>query len=312
MVIKKVLVAGDFFLDAYTIGKASRLSPEAPVPVVLVEREEFKAGGAGNVCLNLKTQGVRVKAFGRVGDDEKGEILRGTLQNESIETAALFSHKGYKTAVKHRIIAGYQQIVRIDYEKITPYLSNGVCFDELFFDVGVLAISDYGKGFLSPSLLQQLIKEAKERSIPVISDPKGRDFTLYSGSTIIKPNEGEAYEAAGLDRGSALEKVADLLFKQVNMDILMITRSDKGISLFFKEGGRQDFPVVAHQVRDVTGAGDTVLATLAASFLKGLSIEEAVMRSNAAASLVIERLGCATVTNDEIEERMNLKGGVLV
>jgi D-beta-D-heptose 7-phosphate kinase/D-beta-D-heptose 1-phosphate adenosyltransferase len=307
VVVKKVLVAGDFFLDAYTIGKASRLSPEAPVPIILVEKEEFRAGGAGNVTLNLIAQEIQVKAFGVLGQDEKGEILKKILDKEGVDTNFLFSEKERVTIVKHRVIANHQQIVRFDTEKISPFLSKELPFDEILHDVGVVAISDYGKGFLSRVLLKELIDQAVKRLIPVIADPKGRDFSLYSGATVIKPNETEAYEASGLDRTVSLEKVAQLLFNQVKMDLLMVTRSDKGISLFFPEGIRQDFPVIAHQVRDVTGAGDTVLATLAASFLKGVPLEDAICLSNIAASVAIERLGCAVVSSQEIEERMNHK-----
>lgn len=305
----KVLVVGDLLLDTYTIGKARRISPEAPVAIVNVLREEHRPGGAGNVVLNLISLGSRVSILGRVGQDSAGGLLKDALSAEGIDTSGIVIQHGYATPVKNRIIAENQQIVRVDHEVVTPLvesLEHAVIamIPKLLDDVAVVAISDYGKGFLSPGLLRALIDGARERGIIVIADPKGMDFAKYAGATIIKPNLGEAYAAANMPLGSSLDIVAERILKMTSSDILMVTRSEAGLSLFHREGQRHDFPVRVREVKDVTGAGDTVLAMLACAMANGLPASTAAQLSNVAAGIAIERFGCAHVTLSELARRL--------
>ncbi len=305
---KTVLVAGDLVLDRYTFGKARRISPEAPVPVVLVDREEERAGGAGNVILNLISMGMKVLCCGRVGDDSAGREIVRALNAEGADTTGLITEKGFSTPHKTRIIASSQQIVRIDYEPTCALFKQTE--DQVISSIPALvarcdlvAISDYAKGFLTPRVLSSLIQAARKRGVPVISDPKGNDFKRYEGSTILKPNLSEAYAAAPMHSNSLLD-VSMQIFKQVAIDTLLITRSEAGISLFYPEGLQQDFPVEPREVKDVTGAGDTVLAMLSCALANKLSLAEATQLANLAAQVAVEKVGCARVTLSEVARRL--------
>lgn len=305
---QKILVIGDFLLDTYTICKALRLSPEAPVPVVNVQEEHSKAGGAGNVVLNLLSLKAQVIAVGRTGNDVQGIKLKELLNLEGADISGLFIEQGYHTPIKNRIVAGGQQIVRIDHERITPIpelLEQQIIetLPKLLKEVKAIAISDYGKGFLSKTLLSSLIELAKQQNIPVITDPKGTDFSKYSGSTVLKPNESEAYAAANLLKDSSLEFVAQRIFTCTEVENLMITRSEEGISTFSPCGKREDFGIKVKEVKDVTGAGDTVLATVSYALANKLSISMAVKLSNVAAGIAVEQFGCARVTLEELNEK---------
>lgn len=305
----KIMVIGDLLLDTYTIGKARRISPEAPVAIVNVLREEHRPGGAGNVVLNLISLGAQVSVIGRVGQDAAGATLKTALAAEGIDITGIVDQPGFITPVKNRIIAENQQIVRVDHEIVVPVpesVENSVIemLPKLLQDVSVVAISDYGKGFLSRTLLRAIIDSAQKRGILVIADPKGIDFAKYSGSTVIKPNLGEAYAAANLSTDSPIDKVAERILALTLADVLMVTRSEAGISLFYKEGHRHDFPVRVREVKDVTGAGDTVLAMLACAMGNGLPISMAAQLSNVAAGIAIERFGCARVTLSELARRL--------
>lgn len=305
----KVMVIGDFILDTYTMGKAKRISPEAPVAVVNVHHSEHKPGGAGNVVLNLVSLGSEVVAVGRIGADMHGEMLRKTFQEESIPTNGLFIEQRYSTPLKNRIIADNQQMLRIDYETITPISENLeqqviMALPNLLEGVKVIALSDYGKGFLSRTLLSALFEEARNRKIPIIADPKGSDFTKYSRAAILKPNLSEAIAASGLSADANLDQVAEKVLKQSKAEVLMITRSEHGISLFYKDGRREDYPVRMREVKDVTGAGDTVLAMLTCAIANDLPISAAAQLSNVAAGIAIEHLGCARVTLAELAQRL--------
>lgn len=306
---RKILVVGDLMLDSYTIGKARRISPEAPVAVVQVQQEEMRPGGAGNAMLNIISLGCDVVAVGRIGKDTAGCILKDALIQEGIDVRGIFTQEGFLTPVKNRIIAEGQQIVRIDHEKILPLpemLEQQVIemLPALFEGVQIAAISDYGKGFLSRTLLASLIDCAKQKGISVIADPKGIDFTKYAGTTILKPNLGEAYAAANLPTDAPLELAAAKVLDISQADTLMITRSESGISLFHQNGNREDFPVHAREVKDVTGAGDTVLAMLATSLANELDLDQAVKLSNIAAGIAIEHFGCARVTLSDLARRL--------
>lgn len=300
---QKILVIGDLMLDTYTMGKASRISPEAPVPVLHVCEERSLPGGAGNVALNLLSLGQEVRVVGRHGQDLAGEELRRFLDNRG-----LFVEKGYPTPIKNRVIANNQQMIRIDHETILPLsleLEKEILkkLPELLSQVKMVAISDYGKGLLTRNLLRGLIDQAREQKIPVIADPKGADFSKYRGVTLLKPNLKEAYKAAHMPPEATLDEVAAKLFTMTETEKLIITRSEEGISLF-EPHGRRDFPVKAKEVKDVTGAGDTVLATLAAALASSLSLDQAIELSNVAASLAVEHVGCARITLSEMASRL--------
>lgn len=305
----KILVIGDMLLDSYTMGKARRISPEAPVAIVNVQHEDHRPGGAGNVVLNLLSLGAQVAAIGRVGRDWAGQTLVDALKREDVETSMIVVQEGYFTPVKNRIIADHQQIVRVDHEQIMA-LSESLeqyiidQLPQLLKDVKVVAISDYGKGFLTSTLLAAIMQESKRLKIPVITDPKGHDFKKYAGTTVIKPNLSEAYAAANLPVGSPLEQVAASVLKQCQAQLLMVTRSEAGISLFNDLGLRSDFPVQVKEVKDVTGAGDTVLAMLAHAMGNQLSYDEAAQLCNVAAGIAIEHVGCARITLTDLALRL--------
>lgn len=305
----KVLVIGDILLDTYTIGKARRISPEAPVAIVHVQREEHRLGGAGNVLLNIVSMGCDVVAVGRVGNDLAGDRLLKAFEVDEIDRRGIMIQNDYPTPIKNRVIADNQQIVRVDHEEIIPLpeeLENKViaALPMLMQGVKVIAISDYGKGFLTKKLLRAIIDAGCERKIPVIADPKGVEFEKYARCTILKPNLSEAYAAANVSRDAPLEQVAGKVLHMSQADMLMITRSEEGISLFYRNGQRQDFPVRAREVKDVTGAGDTVLGMLTCAIANGLSVGEAIQLSNVAAGIAIERVGCARVSLSDLARRL--------
>lgn len=306
---KKVLVAGDLLLDSYTFGKAHRISPEAPVAVIHVESTKELPGGAGNTILNLVSMGAEVTALGRVGKNSAGITLLNSLERENVNVDGIFIEEGYATPVKNRIVADNQQIIRVDHEINTPLpeeLESKIMqkLPSLLKEIKVVAISDYGKGFLSPRLLKALITEAKSLGIFVIADPKGIDFSPYSGADLIKPNFSEACHAAHLPKTAPLESIAEAIFHSMDVSYLIITRSEHGISLFDKKGQRSDFPVKAKQVKDVTGAGDTVLATLTIAIANGLPLETAIPFANVAAGIAIEEFGCARITLAKLAKRL--------
>lgn len=305
----RVLVIGDFMLDTYTTGKVKRISPEAPVSVLHVQKEESLPGGAGNVVLNLVSLGTKVIAIGRVGYDAAGEQLRDSLESEGVDINPLILQKGYKTPVKNRLIADSQQVLRVDFETLTPLpedLESEVIqsLPSLFENVQVIAVSDYGKGFLTHSLLKQVIDLAREKEIPVIVDPKGEDFSKYYGATIIKPNLAEAYAAAKLPMHAPLDAVASVILESCGVEMVLITRSEAGISLFNRDGQRFDFPVRSKEVKDVTGAGDTVLSMISIALANKLDIKHGAQLANIAAGMAIERLGCARVSLSEMAGRL--------
>lgn len=305
----RALVVGDMMMDSYTFGKARRISPEAPVPVIHVQSEEQRPGGAGNVVLNLVSMGASVSVLGRIGDDAMGRELCHLFSTENVSTEHIYLEAGYLTPVKNRIIADTQQVIRIDHEKTSPLqesLERKIieALPQMLNEVDVVAISDYGKGFLTPPLLQALLKESARQGIPTIIDPKGVEFAKYRGTTWLKPNLSEAYAAAKLPATAPLDEVAHQLFLQTDVEWLMITRSEAGISLFHRGGNRHDFPVVMKEIKDVTGAGDTVLAMLTAAVANGLSPDEGARLCNVAAGMAIERLGCARITLKEIAHRL--------
>lgn len=305
----KVLLIGDFMLDLYTSGSVDRISPEAPVPILHVQKTSDLPGGAGNVALNLLSLGAKVIPVGRVGDDREGRRLKELLEGEGIDPSGLFVQKNCITPLKNRLIADAQQLMRIDHEKSLP-LDQEVETNILAFicahleGVEVIAISDYGKGSLTSSLLFSIFTLAVEKGIPTIVDPKGEDFTRYRRATLIKPNQREAIAAAKLGGEAHLDQIGKKLLEITEASMVMVTRSERGITLFDRQRGRSDFPVKMREVKDVTGAGDTVLALTTLSFACGIPPDEGIPFANIAAGIAIERLGCARVSLSDIADRI--------
>jgi len=303
-----ILAIGDLMLDVYTFGHANRVSPEAPVLVLKGKKREYLPGGVGNAALNLRALGANVTLIGRIGKDYEGELLLDLLEEAEIDAKSLVVQGDYPTIVKHRVIASHQQLLRIDTEeimelekKLEEHLLTKLSSMMREFDA--VAISDYGKGFLTDSLLKGITDLAKENSIPVIVDPKGQDFEKYSGCTLVKPNEKEAIAAAYLPEDANIDEIGKEVHKRSGAEYLLITRSEKGMSLF-GDGVRQDYPVKAQSVVDVTGAGDTVLALITLGFANGLDLSETIKLANVAASIAIEGIGCQAITLPMLAERL--------
>ncbi len=303
------LVIGDFMLDKYTYGHINRISPEAPVSILKVQNEKMQPGGAGNVVLNLLSLGAFVVALGRIGDDLEGNILSVALKKQNADIDNLFVQKNYQTPIKNRFIAESQQVLRVDFEKIQPLdqeIEKNIFkkLPQILQSIDVIAMSDYGKGFLSEKLIKFVIEQARKKNIPIIVDPKGSDFNKYKHANILKPNLKEAYIAANLSQDESLDKVAKILLKQTKVEHLIITRSQNGISLFSKNLERKDFPARSKEIKDVTGAGDTVLAMLCLAIGNKLDLEHASELSNVAASIAIEYIGCAQITLSQFAKRL--------
>lgn len=309
---KRVLLAGDLLVDRYIHGKVSRISPEAPVPIVQVDGRqapEVRMGGSGNALMNLAALGAQVDLLGRIGDDSAGELFLDLLAEAALSSEALVREPGWPTPLKERIMANGQQLVRVDYEQSRP-LSRQL-EEELIGQlpgrlegIDLVVISDYGKGFLTERLLAQLIAQARRGNLPIVADPKGRRFSRYNGVTLLKPNVAETYAAAAVDPSCSLEEAAWALLDGLELDQLMVTRAEEGISLFSPTGQVSHHPTQVHQVRDVTGAGDTVLATVAMALSHGHSYQEGALLANVAAGIAIEQLGCAVVTLAELQARL--------
>jgi D-beta-D-heptose 7-phosphate kinase/D-beta-D-heptose 1-phosphate adenosyltransferase len=301
-----ILVIGDLMIDHYLWGGCERISPEAPVQVVDIARETTVLGGAGNVINNLVTLGARVSVAGVIGDDENGVELRNMLSILGASCEGLIVQAGRKTSKKSRIIASNQQILRYDKEskdsiesdsaqKVVEYVSS------IVDQCDMVILSDYGKGVITDTVAQGVIASAKAKGKKVLVDPKGKDYRKYSGAYLLTPNQKEASEATGIvikDENSLREALLSLK-ATCDLQCSMITLSEDGIAIYDESMRR--YPTVAKEVFDVTGAGDTVIASLSFALSCGLSIDEAAPFANHAAAVVVGKIGSATVTLDEIE-----------
>ncbi len=300
-----VLVVGDVMLDRYIWGEVERISPEAPVPVVRAGHRSDQPGGAANVAMNITGLGARATIVGFAGDDLDRETLERCLAESGVG-ARLTVVPSHPTTSKLRILGGRQQILRLDVERTSAYPAEAYAtlrasVAGLLADVQAVVLSDYAKGVLSEDVCRTVIDEARGRGIPVLVDPKHRDFTRYAGATTICPNLNELSVATGLPSKNAdamLEAAAGML-GVLGLDYLTVTLSEKGIAVV-RPGSRHVFPAVARQVFDVSGAGDTVIATLALALASGLPIEEAVPLANIAAGIVVSKVGTVPVTRDEL------------
>ncbi|MEJ6564188.1 MAG: D-glycero-beta-D-manno-heptose-7-phosphate kinase [Burkholderiales bacterium] len=296
----RILVVGDVMLDRYWFGSADRISPEAPVPVVRVDKTEYRLGGAGNVALNIAKQGVRVNLLSVRGDDQEGRELESLLERNHIESHLLID-KQLSTTIKTRVIAQHQQLVRIDFESTPTHevLNQALKrYVDLVSDADAIVFSDYGKGGLQH--IAQMIREANKADKCVLVDPKGVDFERYCGASYITPNKSELRNVVGpWESEKELTQKVNTLRRDLGLTGVLVTRSEEGMSLF-REGHSLNFPTSAQEIYDVSGAGDTVIGVFAAMLASGCDVEESVAFANRAAGIVVGKLGTATVNFDEL------------
>lgn len=305
-----VLVLGDVMLDRYWHGNTSRISPEAPVPVVHVADAEERAGGAGNVAINIADLGAHIVLQGYVGKDEAGKVLETLLTNRNVD-CQLISLNDTPTVTKLRVISRQQQLIRLDFEDGFDK-NQDTELEKLYKNslknIGAVVLSDYGKGTLRN--IKSYISIARKKSIPVLVDPKGCDFEDYRGATLITPNLSEFEAVVGVchNEQDIVDK-AEKLIKDLDLDALLVTRSEQGMSLMQHDKPAFHLPTRAQEVFDVTGAGDTVISILAASLATGQSLEQAMALSNLGAGVVVSKLGTATVTVPELmQAKHNIEG----
>lgn len=303
--LNHVAVVGDIMLDRYWYGQTERISPEAPVPVVHVQQQEERPGGAGNVALNLRSLGCQTTLFGTCGKDEAGSELIRQLQAAQIHLQ-IQQDTQHSTCTKLRILSRNQQLLRLDFEKMSLGLHPSAC-DNIVATLAhcqALILSDYGKGTLAQP--QAWIQPAIALGIPVFVDPKGRDFTRYHGATLLTPNFKEFEAVVGpCPTDAILVEKAEKLMQQEQLQGILITRGKDGMSLVTRDHPVCHFPAMAREVFDVTGAGDTVIATLAAFVAAGKSYAQATEWANFAAGCVVAKLGAATITPEELQSKIS-------
>ncbi|MFA6637044.1 MAG: D-glycero-beta-D-manno-heptose-7-phosphate kinase [Candidatus Omnitrophota bacterium] len=308
---KRLLVLGDLLLDQFIWGDVSRISPEAPVPVVWVKKEDHMPGGACNVASNLAKLGADVSIVGIVGNDDNGRILKELMSSIDVGTEGVVVDKERPTILKTRVIAHHQQVVRIDREdprdfpardmsRIKDYLKNNI----KGFD-GVI-IEDYGKGVVTSELLRMVVPLAKRHGKMVAVDPKENHFSYYKGASVITPNHHEASKAVGfaITDEASMVKAGNKLIKKLNLDVVLLTLGENGMMVVQKAGAPKTIPTAAQEVFDVSGAGDTVIAVYTLSMVSGGNPIVAAHIANCAAGIVVGKVGTATVTRAELLERL--------
>lgn len=311
----KVLIVGDIMIDRFWWGNVTRISPEAPVPIVKLEKTSLVGGGAANVAANVAGLGAQAFLVGVVGEDDESKLLPDLLRRSNISNKFLVECKNRQTTVKTRIIAHSQQIVRLDQEtkdKLSSKDEQKVwkIINFLLEKVDVIIISDYAKGFLTNNLLMRLITTGRELKKTVLVDPKGKNFTKYKNASILTPNRSEVSEAYKLDsfEKKIAEQLGNKILSELNLDALLITQGEDGMSLFEKNKLPQQLRASARDVYDVTGAGDTVIACLAAGIGSGMSLLKSAKFANQAAGLVVEHIGTTPITlemlNNSHEENL--------
>lgn len=313
---KRVAVAGDLMLDVYIWGKASRISPEAPVPIVGVSKKTSCLGGAANVMRNVVTLGGQVKACGVIGHDPDGAEVAGMLAGHGIDAASVYTDSARRTTQKQRVIAGAQQLLRIDYEDTAPVsekFREKIVADllRLIEDSAVDAVifEDYGKGLLSKEMLAETVRAAAQKGIITALDPKPGHLLNVKGLTVIKPNRSEAFAMAGkfakdavgpVEQDAALMEVAAILLEEWGPDYLLISLAAQGMALFRKNSPMVVIPTRAREVFDVSGAGDTVISAFTLALAAGASGREAAEIANHAAGIVVGKVGTVTVSAQEL------------
>ena len=299
----KVLIVGDIMLDRYWWGSVSRISPEAPVPVVTLDKTSLLAGGAANVAANVAGLGAKPYLVGITGEDEEAKMLTEVLRKANISSSFLVLLKNRRTTVKTRIVAHNQHVVRIDQEN-THVLSKEeeqVVFkkiEAIIDEVDVVIISDYAKGLISEKLAKRLITKTVTLQKKILVDPKGKNYSKYKGATLLTPNQREAVQATNLDEyeKDSVEKSGNILLESLSVEALLITRGEKGMTLFQKNKEIEHLKALARKVYDVTGAGDTVIASLAVMLASGADFREAANIANVSAGLVVEQIGTTAIS----------------
>lgn len=302
----KILVGGDVMLDRYWFGDASRLSPEAPVPIVALRETKHIPGGAANVAANIAGFGAKVFLVGVIGNDDSAVDLRRALDKFEIASDFLIASETRPTTTKTRVLVHHQQLARVDYEVKIPLDKS----DEkktisqildLIPEVDLIILSDYAKGCLTENLISKVVSEARKFEKVVLVDPKSRDFTRYNGTTMLTPNLAEALVAADADD---LDKGIEKIFAKVEIESLLVTLGENGMKLFQRNAKPIHFPSTARQVFDVTGAGDTVIAALAVALAVKADIHSAIALANIAAGLAVEKVGTSIVSLGEIQKAL--------
>lgn len=300
MTNKRILVVGDIMLDRYWFGEVNRISPEAPVPIVRVERREERLGGAANVARNAVALGAETGLLGVIGEDEAGRSVEDLLKSSGIQSY-LNHDPQISTIIKLRVIGRQQQLIRVDFEEkpSDQVLQDKLTrFTSLLADFDVLILSDYAKGSLVN--VSTMIAAAKAQNKIVLVDPKGSDFAKYAGATMLTPNKSELKQIIGEWRTEEeLTQKVQALRQSLNLEAFLLTRSEEGMTLFTAEEVLH-VPAMAREVYDVSGAGDTVIATVAAMLAEGKSLSDAVLIANKAGGIVVGKLGTATVTREEL------------
>jgi D-beta-D-heptose 7-phosphate kinase/D-beta-D-heptose 1-phosphate adenosyltransferase len=305
----KILVLGDLILDHYIWGSVNRVSPEAPVPVVHVNSESYRMGGAANVYNNIVTLGGQVELCGVIGNDSYGKQILNDIHTASKPSSGIFIDKSRPTIKKTRVIAHNQQIVRFDVEqrdqvskaiqrKIVRHVASRLP------DLTCIVISDYAKGLITEDLMHQVQKLAMQHGVPIIVDPKVEHMSYYTGVAVITPNHLEAKQAAGFlpTQDIQIEQIGSSLQKRLKCQAVVVTRGEEGMSIFEHNGRSWTIPAVARQVYDVTGAGDTVISTLALALSAKASIADAAVLANQAAGIVVGMVGTATITRSQLQK----------
>jgi rfaE bifunctional protein kinase chain/domain len=296
----RVLVVGDVMLDRYWFGEVSRISPEAPVPVVKVGRTEERLGGAANVARNIAAIGAKAALLSVVGQDEAADCIQRLLETDSI-TGQLHRDPGLATTIKLRVIGRQQQLLRVDFETEPGHevlAAKLADFETRLPDTDAVILSDYGKGGLKH--IERMIALARAAGKPVLVDPKGDDYARYRGATLLTPNRSEFREVAGRwNSEDDLTARAQKLREDLDIQALLVTRSEEGMTLY-RKGERLHVPTVAREVYDVSGAGDTVIAMLGVMLAAGADFADAVNLANKAAGIVVGKLGTAVVHPEEL------------
>lgn len=317
MITTPVLVIGDLMLDRFVYGSVERISPESPVPVLTVRREERMLGGAGNALANLAGLNVPARIMAVIGDDEQGRLVEGQLRELGASADFILRDELRPTTVKTRFLAGHQQLLRTDFERREPIddaLADKLLktLDKALEGVGALILSDYGKGLLRDDVIAGIIKAARAKNIPVIVDPKGQDYTKYKGASAVTPNKKELSEAtkgAPVATDQDVIKAAESVIQECGIDAVIATRSAEGMSVIRKGAGPVHLPGADIEVFDVSGAGDSVIATIGAALGAGASLEQAAALANLAGSIVVTKVGTAPIRAHELLAALKTDSG---
>jgi D-beta-D-heptose 7-phosphate kinase/D-beta-D-heptose 1-phosphate adenosyltransferase len=307
----RVVVLGDLMLDEHIWCDVSRISPEAPVPVARVKHITHVPGGAANVAKNIADLGGLPYLFGTVGLDDSGNKLINILQSARVLTDGVVRTLSRPTILKSRVIAQHQHVVRVDREDTSPIQPKThhkimTVLAGVIAKAGAVLISDYHKGFLTDALVRDVIRLARRHRVPVLVDPKGVKWTKYKKATVLTPNRAEAEAAAKspIQSDASLWKAARLLLRRYDLQAVLITRSEQGMTLFPRGAAPRHVSAITQEVYDITGAGDTVIATLALALAAGIKLLDAVMLANVAASVVVGKVGTATTNPGELSEQL--------